>query len=226
MTPANREAIVEGRKTMTRRRSGLEEINESPNDWRWHTLNGTTQRAEMLHKNGTIVDVFPPFRRSQRLYIKEPHYRYGKWVKNGLTKKTGKQARRFVATRKSAIMFSDKPPRFVQASTNRHLQGWYKRSSLFMPKEFARTWLLVTDVKAPERGKDISEPDAVAEGINAEGCCRCPDEIAEGVRFCIHCNLSLHDLVSEFEILLKSIYGADAMEKWYWPIEFEKIKKE
>ena len=51
------------------------------------------------------------------------------------------------------------------ADGGRPTEGWgKKRSPLFMPKWAARTWLEVVSVR-PERLQDITEEDAIAEGI-------------------------------------------------------------
>ena len=51
------------------------------------------------------------------------------------------------------------------ADGERPTEGWgKKRSPLFMPKWAARIWLEVTDIRV-ERLQDISEEDAIREGI-------------------------------------------------------------
>lgn len=102
------------------------------------------------------------------LWVRESHFRFGQWRKNGLTK-TGKQKWRFHPDKVFSspyapnFRYQDDPPANVQKNSQRVL-GWYKRSSLFMPKEFARIWLEITNIKV-ERLQDISEEDAIAEGI-------------------------------------------------------------
>jgi hypothetical protein len=58
---------------------------------------------------------------------------------------------------------------------NDGLRGWYKRSPLFLPEKHARTFVHIESVRV-ERLQDISEDDAVAEGIipvNQCGILRC-----------------------------------------------------
>ncbi len=209
------QAIDENRKTQMRR------LVNNPG-----RLNGLMLEGE--------APEWCPYAVGQKLYLKEAHYRYGKWVKNGGTNLarrqagTQKQAWRFVA-RKSGVLsdvFFDAGDVFTVRSNSYRKNGWYKRPPLFMPKKFARKWFVTTAVGC-ERVQDISEADAVAQGINADGCCRCPDDVAGGVRFCVHCNLALHDIVDEFRILWNSIHGPGAWERneYCWCISFKRIDK-
>ena len=98
------------------------------------------------------------------LYVRETHYVYGKWVKDGLTN-TGRQQYRFVADGERPIYYEDSLPREITICTGRDIVGYYKRPSLFMPRQYARIFVRVTGVRA-ERVQDISEEDAKAEGCN------------------------------------------------------------
>lgn len=98
------------------------------------------------------------------LYVRESHYRYGRWVKTGATK-TGKTAWKFIPEKNGFPNFRyvDFPPAVIEKQTNRGV-GWYKRPGLFMPKELSRIWLQVAGRKV-ELLQNISEEDARAEGI-------------------------------------------------------------
>lgn len=98
--------------------------------------------------------------------------------------------------------------------------------SIHMPKEAARIWLKVTDVRV-ERLQEISEDGAVKEGIyvanckdcNAPfGCDACPDE---GYN-------EIDEFVELWNITVKKSdigsYGWDA-NPWVWVIEFERCEK-
>jgi hypothetical protein len=79
------------------------------------------------------------------------------------------------------------------------------RPSIFMPKDAARLFLKVTNVRK-ERLHDISEQDLRAEGINSTIC--------------------YYPLMIEmFEELWNNIHGANAWSKnpWVWCIEFKKL---
>lgn len=104
-----------------------------------------------------------------------------------------------------------------------HTTYWYKaddkdenpadkwRPSIHMPKEAARIFLRVTDVRV-ERLRPISDHDCMAEGITCEWNIDLPDAFAE-----------------VWDSTIKSAdldrYGW-AANPWVWVIEFERISKE
>lgn len=98
-----------------------------------------------------------------RLWVRETHYRYGYWVRNGITK-TGRQQWRFHEIKLyDNFRYYENPPDEVKPNSHRNA-GWYKRSAIFMPKKYARLWLEITDIRV-ERLQDITEDDAKAEGV-------------------------------------------------------------
>lgn len=78
--------------------------------------------------------------------------------------------------------------------------------SIHMPKELSRIHLEVMRARV-ERACDISEEDAIAEGMISK--------VVNG----IHSWPSL-----EFKVLWESLYGPDAWEKWCWVYDFRRIK--
>ena len=71
----------------------------------------------------------------------------------------------------------------------------------------------VVSVRA-EKLQEITEADAIREGIDASGCCLCSPEKAIGVRFCINCNLRLWDFIGEFEELWTKAFGSRGPKAW------------
>ncbi len=221
MTPANVTAIREDRKGMTRRMQGLEIINSDPDIWTGYRKHVSRNCWTFYCGDGRSLEtVKAPYAVGQRLYLKETHYAFGLWVPDGLTK-TGRPAWRFRYTALETVFyFADTLPKSIAANLKRNTdrkEGWYERSPLFMFKELARTWLLVTEVKAPERGKDISWDDAIAEGITYV------EHIDEGGHW-ESVGIQTDTPIEAFRNLLTSIYGDDAMEDYYWPITFKKIE--
>jgi hypothetical protein len=89
-----------------------------------------------------------------------------------------------------------------------HGTGW--KPSLFMPKAACRIFLQITNIRV-ERLQDISESDALAEGIDRE-------KLSGDFE---------HTPVQEFENLWQSINGEESWEEnpFVWVIEFKQIEK-
>lgn len=95
------------------------------------------------------------------------------------------------------------------------------KPSIFMPKEACRMFLKVTDVRV-ERLQDISEDDAIAEGIEevrpAPFLIRYKNYLENGY---------LDSPIESFKTLWQSINGKESWKRnpWVWVYEFEKIEK-
>jgi hypothetical protein len=145
-SPEMSAATREGRKTQTRRL-----MSPQPDfiPVGWVTTHTYEKKAPL--KPGDI------------LYVREEHYAYGVWQPNGLTA-SGRKKWKFKTT--GAHYFPDeKEQKDITCFSNScRREGWYKRLGRFMPKAYARTFLEVTDVRV-QQIRDISESDAIAEGI-------------------------------------------------------------
>lgn len=105
-----------------------------------------------------------------------------------------------------------------QGRSRQQLVGNRWRPSIHMPKAAARIWLEVIDVR-PERLQDISEKDAIAEGIDME---------SEFASLCIDLETAPYsnDLVRNsaaitvFKKLWESTCGSWDANPWVWVIEF------
>lgn len=92
---------------------------------------------------------------------------------------------------------------------DKHEHTWmYRRPSIHMPKEAARIWLKVTDVRV-ERLQDMTDDDAEAEG--------CFDYTSTALGF-----PDVWDSTIKKSDLDR--YGWDA-NSWVWVIEFERCEK-
>ncbi|MGO5094794.1 hypothetical protein ACTQ34_03065 [Agathobaculum sp. LCP25S3_E8] len=117
---------------------------------------------------------------------------------------------------------------------------WYKadskvqnilwRPSIHMPREAARIFLRVTDIKV-ERLQDIDCAGALAEGC--DGRCDCPSNGAEGVLSCITKDFSIERFQTVWDRTIPkhpnktkryTYYWND--NPWVWVIEFEQIGRE
>jgi hypothetical protein len=153
-------AILDGRKTQTRRLSGLEDVNKSPDIWRFNKVGildymtkprykgrfGAYFETESLEPNTLhICPVTCPYGKpGDLLWVRETWGLYDTEPKDGPEK---------------AIIF-------YRASDGDNYELRYQlwRPSIFMPRWASRITLEITGVRV-ERLQDISEGDAISEGV-------------------------------------------------------------
>lgn len=103
-----------------------------------------------------------------RLWVRETHYRYGKWVRAGKTK-AGRPRWRFRAWGGRGVLFAEQGDEQSKAPISlpkkRSEIGWHKRPSIFMPRWACRLVLEVAEVRV-ERLQGISVADVDAEGLD------------------------------------------------------------
>lgn len=104
---------------------------------------------------------------------------------------------------------------------------WNWRPSIHMPKAAARIFLRITDIKV-ERLQDISEEDAVAEGVQQDVPVEKNFQIKKRYRH--YSDPTIHhceDAKSSFRSLWRSIYGTESWESnpWVWSISFTRVDK-
>ena len=137
-------AILDGRKTQTRRCRGLEVVNEEPAAWSLHAANDINGQFLFTHEDG------------ERLLIAETPWPVGTrlWVRET-----------------TALIYNGGGMYCADGAT---IPGWTWRYSrdvcptIHMPRDCARIGLEVTAVRC-ERVQDITEADAVAEGFPPAG---------------------------------------------------------
>jgi hypothetical protein len=95
------------------------------------------------------------------LWVKESYYEFGCWVYGA------KEKGRFSFVGSGNVRYLDNKPEEVKKGYLANDYGWYKRPSLFMPRKASRILLEITDIRV-ERLLDISEEDAVAEGVETD----------------------------------------------------------
>lgn len=140
-----------------------------------------------------------------RLWVRETHWRFGKWVRNGKTK-TGRQRWRFKADESLKEVHYATEDMSRAATPARDILGWHKRPSIFMPKWAARLWFEITRVRV-ERLQDISNAAAIAEGMHEPGS-------------------GPGSAKSAYRILWDSLHGKGAWElnPWVWVLEFRNLR--
>lgn len=97
-------------------------------------------------------------------------------------------------------------------------EGWRWKPSIFMPKEACRNFLEVKSMRA-ERLQDISEADAMAEGISLDY-----DRPYNGWYDYIKKRYCLESSIESFKTLWVSINGVESWEAnpWVWVYGFER----
>ena len=123
--------------------------------------------------------------------------------------------------RETFTFWNDQPCYKADNLSENKLLKW--KPSIFMPKEASRIFLKVTNVRV-ERLNDISESDAIAEGVE-----KIADYGATGYKLYTEPEASYSDIdaVYSFESLWESINGKESLDAnpFVWVIEFEKIDK-
>lgn len=221
-------AILDGRKTVTRRiikpRYGGDEIGFRIDR---NISTGQITGVEIIDDEGCGTDryVNPPYQVGDILYVRET------WARLVTAKDGEMQSERYVYKATDEYPFGE----------SGYIVKFRWKPSLHMPKEAARIWLKVTDVRV-ERLQDITEDDVCKEGAepliqcaiehatyNADGtlgdmcwntdeCSYCPFEKSYSELFgkmVWNSTIKKQDLDS---------YGWDA-NPWVWVIEFEKIER-
>lgn len=200
------QAILEGRKTQTRRiiKHHAHGIVKGSDICGYTYLpeSNTALFNGPDYPDGPDDEVKCPYGKPGDLfYVREEHYAFGEWVKNGKTKK-GRQRWRFVRHIDADITF--KKPGTVMSNSYRK-PAWYKRLARFMPKSAARVWLVNKNIRV-EPVQAASDKDIRAEGAAELGCVT-------------------HRL--NWENLWTKVNGAESWKNnpWVWVVEFKLIEK-
>ncbi len=142
-------AILKKIKSQTRRTTGLKEINECPDAWEWFGFDEIGRFSFRFKPGDRIVNIACPWGKvGDRLYGREAMYRDPHF---------GVIAR-FAA---------DESPVLINQSDGHTLDWRWRKDTLaamFMPREAARIFQMITAVKV-QRLWDITEEEAKAEGI-------------------------------------------------------------
>lgn len=241
-------AILEGRKSQTRRIVKLKNLDPascgaiypdgSGKGWvAWSPGNNVTAELTRQEYPGEVGFKCPYGAIGDILWVREVHYRYGVWVRNGQTK-TGREKWKFVPTT-GHIYYADTIPAKYEIRKNSYRkEGWYKRLARFMPRIWTRIFLKITDIRV-ERLHDISEGDAIAEGVgrNCQGdidkCAACrSSKTCHAVNEWVHYTRGFDDFpafsaAESFESLWEKINGPESWRAnpWVWVVTFEKIDK-
>ena len=165
-TRENRQANRDGRKTQTRRIIKLDELYRDDGTLCWHYLTGAADgRYWRNMTDGEMCATAPHGKPGDVWYMREP-------LKAGEPSIVPGVGRYGCYADDNGIGPAARPWRWQRDTL----------SSMFMPRDFARDFKLVTDVRA-QRVQDISDVDCKAEGTSdvEHGCLCSMDEFLAGV---------------------------------------------
>lgn len=215
MRPEMAKASLARTKTQTRRAMNPQPIHEVES-----CTNGWYQADPGASSSGNTPFGCPYGKPGDLLWVKETHWRWGRWVRNGLTKR-GKPAWRFKVVKRQDRPFeaafedlNDPPLRKTKSGWNRTQLGWHKRPSIFMPRRASRLILEIVSVRV-QRLQDISEEDAKAEGVPSASYYINP----------LTSSRAAYSHVKAFRGLWESINGKGSWNKnpYVWVVEFRKV---
>lgn len=215
-------AILDGRKSCTRR------IVKGfiPNNAVWGYTAFTPKGC--ISCRGTFADGYgekffkPPYQPGDILYIRETWERFECWNCDGDERGNCPKEPKKSVLDKTCGCYMYRATDEISGDAKWH-------PSIHMPKEAARIWLKVTDVRV-ERLHDITYNGALREGSEGIRC----DHVALGVHGCTDCMNTgwIEPPQVEFMQIWNSTikksdlnrYGWDA-NPWVWVIEFERCDK-
>lgn len=186
-------ALIAGSKTQTRRLKGLEIVNQNPSQ-------RTILNQEVKYDHRYWVN----FQFNTFSAWTECQYGVGDFI--------------YCKETFSNVALSGYPPLyFFRADSNELPDGCKWTPSIFMPKALSRIWLRVVDVRC-ERLQDITESDALAEGVVG---CKRQNSYPRGT--------DGQPNRAEYAILWDSI-NTEPGTQWesncfVWRIQFERVEK-
>ena len=155
------QALLAGRKTQTRRVCKLQPNADCYyiSEYSQGVLTINYNQGDENPKLKCPIDV------GDTIWVRESFYAWGYWLKNGFSK-NGKQKWKFKDLSDDIFeyKYTNNKPVCVSRLKFEGVRGYYKRSSLFMPKSACRIWLEIINIRV-EHLNYISQIDAVAEGI-------------------------------------------------------------
>lgn len=213
-------SILDGRKTQTRRiikardqpylETEIDEVAFSPvNGW-------CVRRPFITQESMTCYEVTQTFKcpygqPGDILYVKETFRKYNHITQEGGL--LGESVLEYKADGHGALVEHDGDGCIIYKKNGEEkLISW--TSPRFMPKEAARTWLQVTDIRV-ERVQDISEEDAMAEGVEKYHNTDWYKRYGSDDHWCATAYAS-------YAYLFETINGKDAWNAnpWVWVITF------
>lgn len=214
-------AILDGRKTVTRRLPS----NRIENKWidyeEWVTAVAPTGSTSLTEKE--FYEQYPPYQLGDILYVRETWNISNMW---SCGNKVTFIYRGDKSEEDSAMTISVSDDTFDKYGEMMYENMPEWRPSIHMPKEAARIFLKVTDVRV-ERLQDMTHDGPLKEGIHY---CECPDGFTwKSQTDMEHCYTTPMGAMKALwnSTCKKSlqVHGWDA-NPWVWVIEFESVVEE
>lgn len=202
-------------KSLTRRTTGLDFINQNPDDWQFEWADFALKKPWRFTQKSSCTEETLKDQSFTQWDCKCPYGQPGDvlWVRE--------------------TFLIDEGFFYFKASYNNSDQEWLSgtwKPSIHMPKAAARIWLEVVSVKVA-RLKDISEQDAIAEGIETytdETGRRFKDYTADsrGYGDPAHDYPTVGVAVTSFRTLWDKINGEESwnLNPWVWVVKFKKVE--
>ena len=205
-------AILSNTKTQTRRIFKPDRMTWDANGrYTTHAMRGgeLSTTGSGPFKPSSWLHYCPYGQPGDRLAVRETFYAWGHWTKRYSEKKRREEwhfVDETMGTGKAYRYEADE--KLPRRKRELHEVGWWKRPAIFMPRAASRITLEITSVRV-ERLQDISEADAIAEGVRNS--LHLP-----GGRFARE----------NFEHLWWTIHGDGSWESnpWVWVIEFKRVE--
>jgi hypothetical protein len=196
-------AIKQGRKTMTRR------VIKWPTNY---DVNHLVVDVLANSSDSRLLKKCPYGVTGDRLRVKEAAWMWCERQPNGLTK-TGREKWHYVPMRGAPIHYAAdhpaKPEVSISSPHTGNQWGWRLKIGRFLPLWASRITLEIVNIRL-ERLREISEADALAEGVIQE-------KISNDV---------VRTAYSEFKNVWCRINGGDSWDgnPWVWVISFKQIE--
>ncbi len=208
------QAIIEGRKTETRRLKGLKIINKNPDEWT-KDFNDAKLYKSCFNGNGQFI-VKCSYQIGDILYVRESFaYKSFSTLGYGVIYKAD-----------NSIMENiDDDSINIETCFNREYKYSNWKPSIHMPKSASRIWLQIKTIGI-ERLQDISEADSINEGIE-----HWPNPFLKGIETYQDyskpvkkgTNGGFTTASTAFSVLWSHINGPESwhLNPWVWVIKFK-----
>lgn len=206
-------AILDGRKTVTRRLPSKRIEEKYLNYEEWVGMVAPPGSTSLTEKQ--FYEQYPPYQPGDILYVRET---WNTYCEGCLSKNLES-----VLGSTCAHSCGENRNGYYYRATNKNHNNW--RPSIHMPKEAARIWLKVTDVRV-ERLQDMKHDDYEKEGL--ENFCKKCSALFGNCDTCLNYEGIEGDFKEIWNSTLKKSdidrYGWEA-SPWVWVIEFERCEK-